>query len=103
MDITEQARTIAMTFNATHGVEILKVVEASEAITEDEVRQLSLPHMAMMWMSAGEVFRLIRKRAPTHSEVIRAGHLLSSMGWATRKYGPTTFYKLDNGPAPSAD
>lgn len=109
MDLLEQARSIAATFNMQHGVNLLRVHVEPQPLTATEVGDWITQTWATRapdaseWLTATEVFTRIRSRAPTHSEAISTGLLLKSAGLVARKYGPTTFYRLDKPSTPGAD
>lgn len=87
------ARRTVETFNREHGGTYLRLVDvASEPLTAPEIE----PFAAHAYrFSARTLFAMVRKREPTHAELVRTGQQLARMGFAFHKYRTTRIWHLD--------
>ena len=87
------ARRTVEAFNKTHGGSFIQLADvAHEPLTAAEIE----PFTAHAYrFSARTLFAMVRKRKPTHAELVRTGQQLARMGFAFHKYRTTRIWHLD--------
>lgn len=87
------ARRTAEAFNREHGGTFLQLVDtACEPLTAAEI-EAAAQHLD--WSDARALFIAVRKREPSHAELVRTGQQLARMGFAFHKYRTTRIWHLD--------
>ncbi len=81
-------------FRAKYGISLLKALPVPGVLPEERTIRKLAESSPGQYTSAS-VFTAVMQRTPTHSEVVKTGHLLGRMGFARTKAGPTTLWLLD--------
>ena len=87
------ARRTVEAFNRDHGGVFLQLAEqACEPLAAAEIE----PFAAHAYrFSARTLFAMVRKREPTHAELVRTGQQLARMGFAYHKHRTLRIWHLD--------
>lgn len=87
------ARRTVETFNRDHGGVFLQLAEqACEPLTAAEI-ETAAQHLD--WSDARALFARVRKREPSHAELVRTGQQLARMGFAYHKHRTLRIWHLD--------
>lgn len=88
------ARRTVETFNREHGGVFLQLADvACEPLTAAEIEHFAVQHGN--WSDARALFVVVRKREPTHAELVRTGQQLARMGFTFHKYRATRIWHID--------
>ena len=87
------ARRTVEAFNRDHGGTYLQLADvAHEPLTAAEIEPFAAH---AYWSDARALFALVRKREPSHAELVRTGQQLARMGFAYHKHRTLRIWHLD--------